>query len=77
MSDRMKKTVTYELPKGYNYSEHDIDEGYYKCPNCEKFAAFMDRHKIGECLHCDKNLQFIEKSTMFVSEYQRKEVDES
>jgi len=63
----VEKTVSYDLPKGYKYSEYNIDKGYFRCPNCGKFGAFKHRHKkIGECLHCWKTLQFNERSTMFI-----------
>lgn len=69
-----EKTVSYDLPQGYKYSEYNIDKGYFKCPNCDKFTAFKHRNKkIGECLNCEENLQFNERSTMFI----RVEGDES
>jgi len=67
MADRIEKTVSFELPEGYNFSEYNLDIGYYQCPNCEQFKATRHRgKKIGECLSCGENLQFSERSATFI-----------
>lgn len=67
MTDRTEKTISFEVPKNYEYSEYNLDKGYYECPNCGEYKATTHHNKkIGHCLNCEKNLQFVKRSATFI-----------